>query len=152
VLGEPAIHVSMVSGFRCAAATSGCGALRPSTLRESDFPHPAWEQQPVRDGPRPFLRFVGLAAPVAFDNRQHSGQCSHPNESESCGTREIYLESAGTQWQRGWPCLAAWGSLSGINPYLNPPETAPMWVVLNLAREARQITPATQAAPVVDRC
>jgi hypothetical protein len=33
--------------------------------------------------------------------------------------REIYLESAGTQLKRGWPCLAALGSLSGINPYLN---------------------------------
>ena len=36
-------------------------------------------------------------------------------------TREVYLESARTQLKGRWPCLAALGSLSGINPYLNAP-------------------------------
>jgi hypothetical protein len=36
-------------------------------------------------------------------------------------TREVYFESARTQLKRGWPCLAASGALSGINPYLNAP-------------------------------
>jgi len=55
--------------------------------------------------------------PFVFEGNRDQGKLL----GQVIWTREVYLESARTQLKGRWPCLAALGSLSGINPYLNAP-------------------------------
>ena len=55
--------------------------------------------------------------PFVFEGKGDQGKLL----GQMIWTREVYFESARTQLKRGWPCLAASGALSGINPYLNAP-------------------------------
>ncbi len=79
-----------------------CFLGRCSSRREVALGYNPW--------PAEFLPFV-------FEGNRDQGKLL----GQVIWTREIYFESARTQLKGRWPCLAALGSLSGINPYLNAP-------------------------------
>ncbi len=55
--------------------------------------------------------------PFVFEGKRYQGKLL----GQMIWTREIDFESARTQMECGWPCLAPYGALSGINPNLNAP-------------------------------